>query len=328
MSMPRDDSCSPFPVTIGRRRQAPSSATFIGRAGALAEALGIGAAVASSPGIAVADTGGSDSSSDADTEDAETKDEEITSTTARAEEEATPTGPSTSASAAEPKSKKPHGQPPVTAETARVATVSGDVSQADDEQSGPRSMQQAQNASVPPEPQAAVVHPVGVVTDTMTIISQTPPSSSAMAATMLAAAAVAGAVAAGGPGTAAPAEAASQWFAIAYSATDKQFGYARANNAQEVATAVEQLRIRRRPLCARGAIVTNGCVALAIRGIGEEYNGGKGTDRAGPWPRHSSRSMAARSRSRTACECPRRPVTQRWRSDPGQTGVASRVGSS
>jgi hypothetical protein len=202
MSMPRDDSCSPFPVTIGRRRQAPSSATFIGRAGALAEALGIGAAVASSPGIAVADTGGSDSSSDADTEDAETKDEEITSTTARAEEEATPTGPSTSASAAEPKSKKPHGQPPVTAETARVATVSGDVSQADDEQSGPRSMQQAQNASVPPdidsqavqvesqraamvsavdvvptaapEPQAAVVHPVGVVTDTMTIISQTP----------------------------------------------------------------------------------------------------------------------------------------------------------
>jgi hypothetical protein len=119
-------------------------------------------------------------------------DDETTSTTALAEEEATPTAPSTNAYAAEPKSKKPHGQPPVTAETARVATVSGDVSQADDEQSGPRSMQQAQNASAPPdidsqavqvesqraavvtavdvvptaapEPQAAVVHPVGVVT--------------------------------------------------------------------------------------------------------------------------------------------------------------------
>jgi len=199
-------------------------------------ALGIGAAVASSPGIAVADTGGSDSSSDAgssaastgsattnespstkgspstsrsstsdqpsgvtqtseaddETNDNETKDDDTTSTTPLAEEEATPAPPSTSASAAEPKSKKPHVQPSVAAETVRGATVSGDVSQADDEQSGPRSMQRAQDASAPPDidsqpvqvetqraavvsavdvvptatpdPQAAVAHPVGFVT--------------------------------------------------------------------------------------------------------------------------------------------------------------------
>jgi hypothetical protein len=212
---------------------------LIGRVGALAVALGIGAAVASSPGIAVADTGGSDSSSDAgsastssdttnespstkgspstpqsstsdqpsgptytseadaDTKDADTEDDDAkaddsTSTAPQAEEEASPTTPSTSATPADPKSKKPHGQPSVTAETARGATVSDDPSPADDDQSGTRSMRQAQNASAPPdidshavqvevqraavvtavnvvptaapEPQTAVAHPVGFVT--------------------------------------------------------------------------------------------------------------------------------------------------------------------
>lgn len=63
MSMPHDDSCITRLVGRHRRRQPPSSATFIGRVGGLAVALGIGAAIASSAGTAMAETDGSDSSS-------------------------------------------------------------------------------------------------------------------------------------------------------------------------------------------------------------------------------------------------------------------------
>ena len=59
MSMPHDDPSSRRPMTRSTTR---GCARFVGRVGALAVALGIGAALAGSPGIAWADSGESDSS--------------------------------------------------------------------------------------------------------------------------------------------------------------------------------------------------------------------------------------------------------------------------
>ena len=63
MSMPRDDSSFSASNRVHRGRT-PSSASVIGRIGGLAVALGIGAAISGSPGIAAADTDGPDSSSE------------------------------------------------------------------------------------------------------------------------------------------------------------------------------------------------------------------------------------------------------------------------
>jgi hypothetical protein len=151
MSMPRDDSCTPRPVARHRRRQASSSARFIGRVGGLAVALGIGAAVANSPGIAAADTTGSDSSSDAgpsdasagsgatngspstsppsasdvETTDAETKD--VGTKDVGTKDVGTKDTDTTSA---ESKADKSHPPTSVTAQTNRGTTASSDTSAA------------------------------------------------------------------------------------------------------------------------------------------------------------------------------------------------------
>jgi hypothetical protein len=73
MSMPREDAYSQLPAGPDRPRTGSppgrGSARFIGRVGTLAVALGLGAAVASSPGIALADTDGSGSTGTASTSD-------------------------------------------------------------------------------------------------------------------------------------------------------------------------------------------------------------------------------------------------------------------
>jgi len=102
-----------------------------------------------------------------------------------------------------------------------------------------------------------------------------------MGATLLAAAAVAGAVAAGGLGAAAPAGAAGdQWVAIAYSPVDKDFGYAHAPTEEQAVTSALINCNEWQGFCALAVVAKKGnCVALATRGIGEEYNGGSGKDR-------------------------------------------------
>jgi len=115
-----------------------------------------------------------------------------------------------------------------------------------------------------------------------------------LAATVLAAAAV-GAFTAGGLGAAAPAAAGEhKWVAIAYSPVDKQFGYAHSETEEEAATWALHNCGEVAGFCALAAIAPKGnCVALATRGIGEEYNGGRGKDRgsamaAAPAPLYGS----------------------------------------
>jgi hypothetical protein len=101
-----------------------------------------------------------------------------------------------------------------------------------------------------------------------------------LAATVAAAAAT-GAIAVGSLGWAAPAEAtADQWVAIAYSPVDKQFGYAHAPTEEIAVTAALHNCGEVAGFCALAALAKKeNCVALATRGIGEEYDGGSGRDR-------------------------------------------------
>ncbi|MCW2557756.1 MAG: hypothetical protein JWP55_1720, partial [Mycobacterium sp.] len=139
MSMPGDDSSNPPPAKGTRRT---SSAKFIGRVGGLAVALGIGAAIASSPGIAAAETDGSDSSSDAGSSDASagsgatndspsTKGPSSTSPPSASETESNGTeSKNAGATSAESKSDKPHASTSVTAQTNRGTTAPSDTSAA------------------------------------------------------------------------------------------------------------------------------------------------------------------------------------------------------
>ena len=106
------------------------------------------------------------------------------------------------------------------------------------------------------------------------------PARRMMTATVLAAAAV-GAFTAGGLGAAAPAEAAEhKWVAIAYSPVDKQFGYAHSETEDGAVTWALHNCGEVAGFCALAVVAPKGnCVALATRGIGEEYNGGRGKDR-------------------------------------------------
>lgn len=113
-----------------------------------------------------------------------------------------------------------------------------------------------------------------------TISTRTNRRNRALAAAVLAAAAT-GAIAVGGLAAAAPAEAAGdQWVAIAYSPVDKQFGYAHARTEEIAVTAALSNCGDVAGVCALAVVAQKGnCVALATRGIGEEYNGGSGRDR-------------------------------------------------
>lgn len=105
------------------------------------------------------------------------------------------------------------------------------------------------------------------------------PARRMLAAAALSAAAM-GAVTAGGLGAAPPAGAAGDtWVAIAYSPVDKQFGYAHSTTEDGAVTWALHNCGEVAGHCALAAVVQKGCVALATRGTGEEYNGGSAKSR-------------------------------------------------
>ena len=200
MSMPRDDSCTP-PVT-GRHRRQSSSSKFIGRVGGLAVALGIGAAIANSPGIAAADTTGSDSSSDAGPSDApagsgatndspSTKGPSVTSpaSVSATETKDTETKDSeskdTETTSAESKSDTSHPSTSVTAQTNRGTTASSETTAA----STPATAAEAKAVQADPPARAVVtaVDPApAIATKTPTEPATPPPSPAPLAMLALA----------------------------------------------------------------------------------------------------------------------------------------------
>ena len=113
-----------------------------------------------------------------------------------------------------------------------------------------------------------------------TISTQNASRYRALAATMLTGGALAvGAI--GAVGAAAAADAATDNFvAIAYSPVDKDFGYAHAPTEEEAVTRALINCNEWQGFCALAVVAPKGnCVALATRGVGEEYSGGKGKDR-------------------------------------------------
>jgi hypothetical protein len=150
MSMPREDLSSQRPIA--------GSARFIGRVGALAVALGLGAAIANGPGIAWADTHESDSSSSADsssTSSASTGSSpskpqgasELHSRGTKAADEPPGTGPAAAGSTTEPspvdvtstarKPKKPGNRTTATSAAVSASTAPSERKSVSDEQPGP-----------------------------------------------------------------------------------------------------------------------------------------------------------------------------------------------
>jgi hypothetical protein len=169
----------------------------------LAVALGIGAAVANSPGIAAADTTGSDSSSDAGPSDASagsgaTNGSPSTSPASASDAGIKETGTNdagtkdTDTTAAESKADKPHPPTSVTAQTNRGTTASSDTSAASAESaarptqaknvdvaaSGPAESQPVQ-ADPPTRAMVAAVDPAPTVATETPTAPATPPQSPA-----------------------------------------------------------------------------------------------------------------------------------------------------
>jgi hypothetical protein len=70
-----------------------------------------------------------------------------------------------------------------------------------------------------------------------------------------------------------------RWVAIAYSPVDKQFGCSHNPTLEQAVTWALHNCGEVAGHCALAAVAKKGnCVALATRGIGEEYNGGSGKD--------------------------------------------------
>ena len=190
MSMPRDDSSNPQLVT----------AKFVGRVGALAVALGIGAAIANNPGTACAETTGSESSSNAGpsagpagssaTNDAPSTKDPPSSTPPSASDtetrDAEPKGDQTKDeqnTSAEPKSSTSRQPTSVTAQTNRGATASSDTTASSAEPTSNTAAKKAEPEAAQADPPAraliAAVDPTPAVVTETPAAPQTPPQSPA-----------------------------------------------------------------------------------------------------------------------------------------------------